>query len=314
MASNAGAARIKQAARTIKGGGLVAFPTETVYGLGANALDGDAVRKIFKAKGRPADNPIIVHITDERMLRGVVRRVPKEARALMRRFWPGPLTVLFEKSDAVPDAVTAGLPTVAVRMPSHPVARALIKAAGVPIAAPSANRSGRPSPTTAAHVLQDFPRTMVLDGGPCAHGLESTVVSVDGTPRVLRLGAITLERIRRAVPGIALAGRASGIPVSPGMKYKHYAPSKPLLLFTSLAKLRSYAKAHPHAVVMCKDQYAKRFPNAILLGKTDEDVARNLFAALRTKRGTELLALGVRKSGHGRAIMDRLERAASKII
>ena len=301
---------VKDAARVIRTGGIVAFPTETVYGLGADALDGDAVRKIYAAKGRPADNPCIVHVSDERMLRPLVRNIPPPARALIRRFWPGPLTILFPRAANVPDAVTAGLPTVAVRMPAHPLALALIRAARTPIAAPSANRSGRPSPTTAAHVRADFPRIPIVDGGPCAHGLESTVVDLSGRPRILRLGAITLEELKAAVPGIRVAKHTAKKPASPGMKYRHYSPNKPLLLFKDVKRMEAYARTHPRAVALCLDRHASRFRNPVLLGKNPEEMARNLYDALRTRRGNELLVHAVPKRGHGRAVMDRLERAA----
>jgi L-threonylcarbamoyladenylate synthase len=308
---------LHEAAVIIKRGGIVAFPTETVYGLGANALDAKAVKRVFVAKGRPADNPLIVHIADQNGLLRVVRRISPEAKRLMREFWPGPLTILFERSDVVPDIVTAGLPTVAVRMPDHPVALALIKRAGVPIAAPSANRSGRPSPTSAAHVREDFPWLLVLDGGAAHHGLESTVVDVRGArPMVLRLGAIPLERLREVVPNIVVARHSASRPASPGMKYRHYAPSRPLYLFKSKAALSRYAKRARSPIILCRTRDIKEFSayDTVDLGGTIDDVARNLFAALRTKKkGSCLLMLAVRKRGKGRAVMDRVERAATKL-
>jgi len=307
---------IGKAAAIIRKGDIVAFPTETVYGLGANALDAKAVAKIFTAKGRPADNPIIVHVSDMKMLKSVVRNISPAARRLMKRFWPGPLTILFPKSERVPAIVTAGLSTVAVRMPNHKVALALIKSTGVPIAAPSANMSGRPSPTTAAHVRQDFLRLAIIDGGPTAHGLESTVVSVDGHPCVFRLGAITLEELREAVPDIAVAKHTAKRPASPGMKHKHYAPDKPLILFPLNKRklLLRYAKYCDSPVILCSEKELRYFKEflTVSLGKTDKEIAKNVFAALRTKKGKILLVLGVQKRGLGRAVMDRLERAASK--
>jgi L-threonylcarbamoyladenylate synthase len=205
---------------------------------------------------------------------------------------------------------------VAVRMPDHPIAIALIKTAGTPIAAPSANKSGRPSPTKAAHVREDFRGIYILDHGETHHGIESTVVAVDGAPRVLRLGAVTLEQLREVIPNIKVQTKSSGAVASPGMKYKHYAPKLPLILFkpTKLPELKAYAK-NPRTVVLCKEKYVKLFKNAVNLGKTDEDVARNIYSALRAKRmrGT-LLVLGIPKRGIGKAVMDRLERAATKII
>lgn len=305
---------IEKAAMLIRKGELVAFPTETVYGLGANALDAKASRKIFKAKGRPADNPLIVHVADKKMLEKIAHISPA-AKKLIDAFWPGPLTILFRKKSIIPSVVTAGLPNVAVRMPENRIALALIKKSGVPIAAPSANRSGRPSPTTAEHVKEDFPDIFVIDGGRTKHGLESTVVAVDGTPRVLRLGAITLERLKRVVPEISIV-KSKKIE-SPGQKYKHYAPKVPLILFNSAEKLKRYAKKNS-GMILCKEKEVKKFKNlgnrVIGLGKTDKDVARNIFNELRKHDKGTLLVLGLEKKGIGRAVMDRLERAATRII
>lgn len=313
-------AALARAAALLRKGEVVAFPTETVYGLGANALDEEAVRKVFALKGRPDDNPLIAHVADRRMLARLVTRVPPAARALADRFWPGPLTLVLPKRPSVPDTVTAGLPTVAVRMPSHPVALALIRAAGVPLAAPSANRSGRPSPTTAAHVAEDFPGLLVLDGGPCAHGLESSVVALEPRPRLLRPGAIPLEALRELVPDLTVARRRAGQPVeSPGLKYRHYAPSRPLVLYrpSRVAALIADAAADPHAVVLGPDVLAPHVPahRFVPLGTTAEEIGRSLFAALRTDRpGSVLLVLGLRRSGVGRTVMDRLERAATRVV
>ncbi len=304
----------------------MAFPTETVYGLGANALDEEAVEKVFSAKGRPADNPVIVHVSDLRMLRRIASKVPAKARPLIRRFWPGPLTIVVPKRSIVPDAVTAGLPTVAVRMPEG-IARDLVRLAGVPIAAPSANLSGRPSPTTAAHVVEDFPGFFVLDGGPTTHGLESTVVAFD-PPRILRQGAVPEEELKGFLgkrPRPAARGRlrrsepSFGVePVeSPGTKYRHYAPLRPLILFRRKAALLAYAGSHPDALVLCPAWLAPFFAawRVVPLGDTIEEIGRNLFAALRTpQKGRELLVLAVPRRGLGRAVMDRLERAATRIV
>src|SRR5512140_2703955 len=192
---------LRAAAARLRRGEIVAFPTETVYGLGANALDEKAVAKIFAAKGRPHDNPMIVHVSDQKMLRRVVRGVPALASRLIERFWPGPLTLVLSKKSSIPSLVTAGLDTVAVRMPEG-LARDLVRLAGVPIAAPSANVSGRPSPTTAAHVAEDFPDVYVLDGGPTEHGVESTVLALEPFPVVLRQGALSEESLRKVVPGL----------------------------------------------------------------------------------------------------------------
>jgi L-threonylcarbamoyladenylate synthase len=230
--------------------------------------------------------------------------MPPLAARLAARFWPGPLTLILSKKSSIPSSVTAGLDTVAVRMPQG-LARDLVRLAGVPIAAPSANISGRPSPTTAAHVAEDFPDVYVLDGGPTAHGLESTVVTLEPSPAVLRQGALSEELLRKVIPDLKappVRTKKGGAAVSPGTKYTHYAPTRPLILFLRESSLLSYAKAHPSALVLS-------------LGSTPEEIARNLFAALRTRRkGTELLALAIPRRGVGRAVMDRLTRAATRIV
>ena len=226
-------AQIMAAAEIIKDGGLVAFPTETVYGLGGNALDPEAAGKIYAAKGRPSDNPLIAHIADRKELDALVAEIPPAAEILMERYWPGPMTLVFHKTDKVPYGTTGGLDTVAVRMPSHPVARALIRAAGVPIAAPSANLSGRPSPTKAEHVYEDMDGRidMILDGGEVGIGLESTIIDVTGeTPSLLRPGFISEEMLRDVLGQVEVDAASVGPmdpeaqPKAPGMKYRHYAP------------------------------------------------------------------------------------------
>lgn len=232
----ADASGIREAARLLKGGEAVAIPTETVYGLAAGVFSA-GVEKIFTAKGRPQDNPLIVHVSDTAMVRLAVREVPQAALVLMEAFWPGPLSIILPKHPAVPDVVSAGLETVAVRMPQHPAARAIIAAAGTPLAAPSANTSGRPSPTCAAHVFSDLAGRipLIVDGGRCAIGVESTVIDLSGDePVILRPGGITPEQIRRFLPGVRLH---SGLlqegeqPASPGMKYRHYAPAAEVIVF-----------------------------------------------------------------------------------
>ena len=300
-------------AKIIREGDIAAFPTETVYGIGANALDETAVDKIFIAKGRPSDNPLIVHISDEKMLKDIVSRVPQKSKSLMKRFWPGPLTIVFPKSDRISDKVTAGLSTVAVRMPANRIALELIKRSGVPIAAPSANKSGKPSPTNAKHVADDFEGLIVLDGGETQHGLESTVISVSGKPVILRLGAITHEQLKEAIPDITIAKRDARVQ-SPGMKYKHYAPKNPLILFRNMKDLRRYAKND--CVVLCKTGQKRLFGGLKTydLGKDDTEAAKNIYSALRDAKGKEILILAFKKKGIGKTIMDRLERAATKII
>lgn len=228
-----------KAAQILREGGLVAFPTETVYGLGGNALDEQAAKKIYEAKGRPSDNPLIAHISCMEELEPLVREIPKAGRILAERFWPGPLTMIFPKSSLVPYGTTGGLDTVAVRMPKDRIANRLIRLAGVPVAAPSANTSGRPSPTTADHVWQDLEGKvdMVVDGGPVGIGLESTIVDVSGpVPVILRPGAITQEMLGQVLGQISLDPAISGPvqeglrPKAPGMKYKHYAPRAEMTL------------------------------------------------------------------------------------
>lgn len=228
-----------EAARILREGGLVAFPTETVYGLGGNALDAEAAGKIYAAKGRPSDNPLIAHISCAKELEPLVKEVPEAGRKLMEAFWPGPLTMIFPKSAKVPYGITGGLDTVAVRMPDDPVANRLIALAGVPVAAPSANTSGRPSPTTADHVWQDMNGRidMLIDGGPVGIGVESTIVDVSSAiPTVLRPGAITMEMLEAVLGEVAVDPAILGPmsadvkPKAPGMKYKHYAPKAELTL------------------------------------------------------------------------------------
>lgn len=307
--------QIKAGARKIRKGELVAFPTETIYGLGANALNAKACAKIFKAKERPADNPLIVHVSDEEMLKGIVKHIPREARRLMQAFWPGPLTIILKKNERIPDIVNP-YRRVAARMPDHPVALALIREAGVPIAAPSANKSGRPSPTSAQHVREDFPDVFIIDGGRTRHGLESTVVEIVGGVRVYRQGAITLEQLRKVTPSATLTTKSGRAPRSPGMKYRHYAPSVPLYLFSRPADLRRYARKERNAIILCSEEKVKEFEGCkvISLGKTSEEIAHNLYDVLRTTKKGVLLVLAVPKRGLGRAIMDRLERAATKSL
>ena len=230
---------LREAAGILRSGGLVAFPTETVYGLGGNALDEDAARKIYAAKGRPSDNPLIAHVSCVEEVEPLVKEIPEAGRKLMEAFWPGPLTMIFPKSEKVPYGTTGGLDTVAIRMPDDPVANRLIALAGVPVAAPSANTSGRPSPTTADHVWQDMNGRieMIIDGGPVGIGVESTIVDVSSAvPAVLRPGAITMEMLEEVLgevcvdPAILGPLSADVRPKAPGMKYKHYAPKADLTL------------------------------------------------------------------------------------
>lgn len=284
------------AAELLKNGGLVAIPTETVYGLAADATNGAAVEQIFKAKGRPQDNPLIVHISSYEQLEQLVSHIPEHAKRLMETFWPGPLTVILPKSNLVPDQVSAGLPTVAVRFPSHPVARAVIQEAGVPLAAPSANVSGSPSPTIAAHVLHDLDGKIeaVIDGGPCTVGLESTVITLaEETSMLLRPGAVTLEQLQQVLGTVKMADAVlhqleqGAVAASPGMKYKHYAPkAKLILLEGSDEAFLHYVNMHAAEGVaaLCYDgqESSLRVP-AVTYGKKDcpQEQAHQLFNALR---------------------------------
>ena len=326
---------LARAGALIRSGEPVAFPTETVYGLGADALNAEAVKRIFEAKGRPGDNPLIVHISALWQLRPLIAAQPSPmAKALMDACWPGPMTLIFHKSDLVPMAVTAGLDTVAVRFPAHPDARALIDAAQRPIAAPSANRSGRPSPTTAQHVWADMEGRipMILDGGPCQVGLESTVIDVTGdVPRVLRPGGVTPEMIER-VCGAAQVDEAVMRPLkegerprSPGMKYRHYAPKGALTIVKGSAehvaeainRLYDAAEAGGQKPLILALEghlpaYGER--RTLSLGPDAEAMAHRMFDALRRADdlGAEVLfSEAVPDSGLGLAVMNRLGRAAA---
>ncbi len=319
---------IRAAGEILRDGGLVAIPTETVYGLAANALDGRAVSAIFAAKGRPQDNPLIVHISRLEQLEDIVSEIPGDALSLAAQYWPGPLTIVMPKGRAIPDEVSCGLDTVGVRMPSHPVARAIIDAAGVPLAAPSANLSGSPSPTTAAHVIDDMDGRIdaVLDGGECSVGLESTVVSVCGdVPQLLRPGAVTPEMIRAACGDVyinhaVLSELAVGEQAaSPGMKYKHYAPdARVIILRGSREAYIDYCNAHAedgtYALCFEGDGTELNIPY-IEYGREDDllSQAHGLFAALR-----RLSDIGAKTAyarccppeGVGLAVYNRLIRSA----
>lgn len=293
---------ISRAAALLRAGQVVAFPTETVYGLGANALNGGAVKKIFAAKGRPQDNPVLVHIADEKMLQMLVRKIPPRAQKLISHFWPGPLTLVLEARPAVPRVVTAGLPTVAVRMPAHKAALGLIRQAGVPIAAPSANTSGKPSPTRADHVAQDLRGKipLILDGGSSQHGVESTIVAFPrGKAIMLRPGAIPREAIERIIGPVRLATAKSKVQ-APGMKYRHYAP-RALLVLT---------KGNPQIV---RAEYTARKVKVFPAGTLS---LKNLYASLRAAdaKGFEVvIAQAVPEKGEGLALMNRLRKAASRV-
>lgn len=323
------------AARLLSDGQLVAFPTETVYGLGANAMDAQAVQGIFEAKGRPGDNPLIVHIHDRSQLDAICH-VNRTALRLMDAFWPGPLTIILPKKEAVPMAVTAGLDTVAVRMPSHPVALAMLKAAGLPVAAPSANRSGKPSPTTARHVLTDMDGRipLILDGGESDVGLESTVVSLVGErPCILRPGGVTQAMLESVVGPVDLAGsilrplEKGEKALSPGMMYKHYSPDGQVTLIegteadvvAALHRLYAHADSEGHrACVMCFTEHVAALsdcnPHDIGSREDASEVAHRLFDTLRRldeEKMDVIFSEVVPPEGVGLAVMNRLGRAAA---
>lgn len=320
---------IARAAQLLRQGQVVAFPTETVYGLGADALNETAVRAIFAAKERPADNPLIVHVAEAGQLDGLCE-VTDAARALMRAFWPGPLTLLLKKNDCVPAVTTAGLPTVAVRCPSHPAAHRLLEACRLPIAAPSANRSGRPSPTTAAHVFEDMQGRipLILDGGACQVGVESTVLDLSGNvPCVLRPGAVTAEAVAAVAGQCTVASsvmrplKAGETAPSPGMKHRHYAPKAPMTVFIGSDQnvvremIRRYDEADG-AVILCRGSLLPQFGGrrAYSLGDTPMEAAQVLFRRLREmdESGASLiLAQGWEAKGEALAVMNRMARAAA---
>lgn len=330
----AGEAAIHEASRLLKAGEVIGFPTETVYGLGANALDEDAVARIFEAKGRPADNPLIVHIHSLRQLKELLENsVPEFVRQLAEAFWPGPLTMVFKKAEAVPHIVTAGLDSVGIRMPSHDVARRLLKTCGLPIAAPSANLSGRPSPTTAIHVQEDMDGRipLILDGGACEVGLESTVLDVTRfPPKILRPGAITSEMIGEVVGEVEIDGHVlsplpeNAQPSSPGLKYRHYAPNGELTLVQGKGKdvaatitwLYDEAEAEGKTCfILAPEKHERLYGGRSFysLGQDPTQAAHTLFAALRQMDafGADvILAESFSSEGIGLALMNRLCRAA----
>ena len=328
--------KIRVAAEVLKKGGLVAFPTETVYGLGANALDEKAVLRIFDAKNRPADNPIIVHVANRDDIYVLAEHVPQIAEKLIDEFWPGPLTLLFVKSDAVPNAVTAGLATVAVRMPSHAVAHALISEAGVPVAAPSANLAGRPSPTSAKHVLDDLSGRIevLINGGEIGYGVESTVLDLTtDPPTVFRPGPVTVEELRKVVGEVEVHPIARAeVPIevaiarSPGMKYRHYAPAAKVVVVEGplegiVKKVQELVDARrglgEKVGVMATEETAPRYRADVVKvvgSRLDpRTVAKNLFRTFREfdAEGVKfVVAEGLEPAGIGLAVMNRLRKAA----
>lgn len=316
---------ISLAGEIIKNGGLVAFPTETVYGLGANALDDDAVKSIYKAKGRPSDNPLIVHIAEKDDIIPLVKEVTSAAKAVMDKFFPAPLTIILKKSDNIGNTVSGGLNTVAVRMPENEVARRLIKAAGVPVAAPSANTSGLPSPTKAAHVISDMAGKIdaVIDGGACKFGVESTVITLAGNiPVILRPGAVTKEMLEEVLghvevaPAVLEGMKDNEIAASPGMKYKHYAPKAKIVIVNAEKEIyEKFVNMQKNAFALCFEEDNVSIPKITFGSETDDlSQANKLFDALRKldEMGAKKVYARVpRKNGVGMAVYNRLIRAAA---
>ena len=328
-----------QAGKLIAEGELVAFPTETVYGLGGDALDPDASRRIYAAKGRPSDNPLIVHIADFDDMKRVAREVPEQAKKLADAFWPGPLTMIVWKSDAVPEATTGGMQTVAVRMPNHPVALELIRRSGCLIAAPSANTSGRPSPTEAQHVAEDLSGkiAMILDGGPVGIGIESTIIDLtEEKPMILRPGYITPEMLSEVLqeevvidPGI-IAADDTRKPKAPGMKYKHYAPKAEMIIVDGaqdavihkINELTAAKRAEGKKVaVIATDETKDRYDAQVILSmgkRADEDaIAQHLYKILRECDELdvgEIYSECFQTPRIGQAIMNRLLKAAGHTV
>lgn len=326
---------IVEAGDVIKNGGLVVFPTETVYGLGANALDEDAVKKIFQAKGRPQDNPLIVHVSDFDEIKPLVDEIPESAEKLMKKFWPGPMTIILKKSGLVPSATSAGLDCVGIRMPSDKIARALIKASGVPIAAPSANISGRPSPTEIESCIEDLSGKveMIIGGKKCDVGVESTVIDCTVSPScVLRPGGITLEMIKTVEedvyidPAIMKKPEENLVPKAPGMKYRHYAPKAPVKIIQgdikkTVAKInemvQNYIDDNQNVGIIATDETKDLYNKGIVvsLGRRSnmDEIARNLFETLRSfddKDVSLILSESFEEKGVGIAVMNRLKKAA----
>lgn len=324
---------IDEAAAILRDGGLLGIPTETVYGLGANGLNEEAVAHIFEAKGRPQDNPLILHIPDASWLERYCKEIPLTAYQLAKAYWPGPMTMILKRKDIVPNAVTAGLDTVGMRCPAHPLCREIIAASGVPVAAPSGNTSGRPSPTTAQHMLEDMDGKInaIVDGGPCSVGVESTIIDLTETPaRLLRPGGITLEQLEAVLgevavdPAVTRLMGAGEQPKAPGMKYRHYAPKAPVTVVTGDPKKSAeYIASHAGAEdgIICFDEFLPLFTRrsetrpVMDLGPAGdkEEQARHIFDALRSFDHTSVPAIWAQcpdTTGIGLAIANRLNKAA----
>lgn len=333
---------VEEAADILSKGGLLAFPTETVYGLGADGLNEDASGKIYSAKGRPSDNPLIIHIGKREDLNVLAKEISKNAEILMDNFWPGPLTIVFKKKEEVPYSTTGGLDTVGVRMPSHPIALELIKRSGVCVAAPSANTSGRPSPTKAKHVIEDMMGKIdgIVDGGDVGIGIESTIVDMSGdVPVILRPGAITKEMMEELIGEVQVdrvvdakskeeLGKGDYVPKAPGMKYRHYAPKAQLIMYEGeiesvIKKIKSNIindkKAGKVSGIICTDETMENYKATegviISIGTRDDEstIAHNLYGVLREFDDTDVSVIYCETfyyNGLGHAIMNRLIKAA----
>lgn len=305
----------KAASRFIKSGNIAAFPTETVYGLGANAYDEKAVKKIFKAKGRPADNPLIVHVAYKRDIGNLAAEITPSAKKIIKEFFPGPVTVILRKNEIVPDVVTGGLDTIAIRMPASKIAREFIKLCGVPIAAPSANLSGSPSPTSYVHVMKDMNGRIpcILAGPDAKYGVESTVIDCTGKhPVILRPGSVTLEQLKK-LDRHTRAGRANGKVKSPGQKYRHYSPKANVRLIADFG-LRIANSKNKKAFIGMRKNLAKGL-ELVKICRTPEEYAKNLFAFFRQCDDAGIKTIYCEKiseKGIGAVVMNRLRKASVK--
>lgn len=324
---------LKEAGEIIRNGGLVAFPTETVYGLGASAFDADAAEKIYKAKGRPSDNPLIVHICDKSQINELAREITPSAKKLIDSFMPGPFTIILKKNKNIPDTVTAGLDTVGIRFPKNETAVGFIAEAGVPIAAPSANISGKPSPTTAAHVIHDMSGRIegIIDGGSCDVGVESTIVDATGSaPVILRPGGITPDMLRAVISEtevdehVLKSVSADTQPKCPGMKYTHYSPDAEVVVVEGekaavQAKIKSLLEKNSDKITGVLTMYKSAYDNAVILsaGDNNKAYAKNLFSALRSfdELGVQIVfAEFFEQDGYGLAVKNRLYKAAGNNV
>lgn len=316
-----GAAAIEKGAALIRKGDVVVFPTETVYGLGADAFNETAVEEIFRAKGRPNDNPLIVHIADKSELTGLTREISPQAQKVIEAFMPGPITVILPKSDRVPDCVTAGLDTVGIRMPAHPVARAFINACNTPVAAPSANTSTRISPTSARHVYDDMQGKipLIIDGGACDVGIESTIVDLSSdTPTILRPGAITAQMLAQVLGKVQTFHGQVVVAKAPGMKYKHYAPDCEMAVCSDLNRAKAYYEEcvaqGGNPVILCSSRWAREMTHerTIDLGEDGTQVMKNIYGAMHTGEeiADTIICQDFGQEGKYASVMNRVEKAS----